>query len=142
MAFKVATELAQLQQIFGGKKAGLGPGGVEQRGGVALGQNEPIIIVEMWIFGIITHVPEEQRGHNIGRRTAGGGMSAARGGGCVDRMNSQLIGNALQTFNVNIVHEFANICGNREKESRSYWPLGRTWPGTEQVGGVLTVFKV
>src|SRR5437867_3777212 len=129
MAFEVATELAQLQQIFGGKKPGLGPGGIEQRGSVAFGQNEPVVIVEMWMFRIITHVPEEQRGHDVSRRTARGGMPAACGGGCADRMNPQLIGNALQTFNVNIVHECANICGNREKESRSYWPLYRVTAG-------------
>src|SRR5947208_432594 len=123
MAFEVAAELAELQQIFGRKKPRFGPGGIEQRGGVAFGQNESVVIVEMWILGIITHVPEEQRGDDVSRRTAGGRMAAARGGGCVDRMNPQLIGNALQTFNVNIVHECANICGNREKESRSYWPL-------------------
>src|SRR5690349_14984729 len=99
----------------------------------------------MWIFWIITHVTEEQRGDNVGGRTAGGGMPTARGGGCVDRMNPQLIGNALQTFNVNIVHEFANIGGNCEKESRSYWLLGgagRAWPGTEQVGSVPALITV
>src|SRR5438874_3513894 len=63
----------------------------------------------MRVLRIKTHVPEEQRGDEVGRRTTRSGMSAARRRGCGDGMNPQLIGNALQRFNVYIVHEGANI---------------------------------
>jgi hypothetical protein len=62
---------------------------------MTFGKNEPIIIVKMRTLRVISHMPEEQRGDEIRRRTTRSGMTAARRSCCGYRMNPQLIGNAL-----------------------------------------------
>ena len=67
MAFQVAAELAQLEQVLHREQPRLRPGRIEQRRGVALGKNEPVVVVVMGILRVVTHVPEEQRRHQVRR---------------------------------------------------------------------------
>jgi len=50
-------------------------------------------------------VAEEQRGDDIRRRAAGGRMAAARRRGRGDGVDAQLVGDALQQFNVRFNHK-------------------------------------
>ena len=108
MAFEVAAELAQLEQFLRREQPGLGPGRVQQRRGVAFGENEAVVVVVMRVLRVVAHVPEEQRRHQVRRRTARSGMPAARRRGRRNGMNPQLVGDALQALNINVVHEFGN----------------------------------
>ena len=67
MAFEVAAELAELEQVLRREKAGFSPGCVEERGCVAFGKDETVVIVVMRIFGVVAHVGEEQRRHDVRR---------------------------------------------------------------------------
>ena len=60
MAFEVAAELAELEQIFHGKQPGLRPGRIQQGRRVAFGENEPVVVVIVGILRVVTHVPKEQ----------------------------------------------------------------------------------
>ena len=95
MAFEVAAELAELEQVLHREQPGLRPGGVQQRRGVAFGEDEAVVVVVVGILRVVAHVPEEQGRHHVGRRTARGGMPAARRRGRGDGMNPQLAGDAL-----------------------------------------------
>ena len=95
MTFQVAAKLAQLQQFRDRHKAVFRPGGVQQRRGMAFGENETVIVMKMGILGIIFHVAEEQRGDNIRRRTARGRVSAARRRRGFNGMNAQLVGDSF-----------------------------------------------
>ena len=122
-------ELAQLQQFFRREQAGFGPGRIEQRRGMALGEDKPVIIMIMRVFRVIAHVPEKQRGHDVRCRAAGGRVSAAGRGGGSDGMNPQLIGDSLQQLDVDVVHEWQTVFSRRGKEkpkSRVKQPLGDT----------------
>ena len=115
MSFKIAPDLAQLEQFLRREKAGLGPGRIQQRRRVTLRENESIVVEIVRVLWLIPHVPEEKRGHNVGRGTARGRVPAAcsrRGG---NRMNPQLIGDALQCLDVNIVHESTNCMRGKAK---------------------------
>ena len=67
MAFEIAVQLPQLEQVLNREKASLGPGGIEQGRGVAFGENKAVVIVVVGVFRVVTHVPEEQRGDQVGR---------------------------------------------------------------------------
>src|SRR6185369_14536410 len=91
MAFQVAAELPQFQQVLDWKQTGFGPRGIKQRGCVALRKNKSVVIVIMRVLRVIPHVAKEQRGDHICSRAARSRVSAARGGGRVDGMNPQLV---------------------------------------------------
>ncbi len=59
MAFEVAAELAKLEQFLRREKPRLGPGRIEQRRGMTLGKNEPVVVVIMRVLRVKAHVPEE-----------------------------------------------------------------------------------
>ena len=67
MAFEVAAELAELEQFLHREEPGLGPGRVQQRRGVAFGEDEPVVVVVVGVLRVVTHVPEEQGRHQVGR---------------------------------------------------------------------------
>ena len=95
MAFEVAAELAELEQVLHREQPGLGPGRVEQRRGVAFGEDEAVVVVVVGVLRVVTHVPEEQRRDQVGRGTARSGMPAARRRRRGNGMNPQLVGDAL-----------------------------------------------
>jgi len=105
MTFEVAAELTQLQQIACREQPGFRPCGVKERGGVALRQNEAVVVVKMRIFRVVAHVTEKQRGHQVRRRAAGSGMTAACRGRGSDGMDPQLVCDALQKFDVGFNHK-------------------------------------
>lgn len=49
MALEVRVQLPQLHEVRGGEEAGLSPGGVQDGGGVALGQHEAVIGGTLWL---------------------------------------------------------------------------------------------
>ena len=51
VAFEVASELAQLQQFFNREQPGLSPGRVQQRGRMAFGENETVVVVVLGFLG-------------------------------------------------------------------------------------------
>ena len=105
MAFEVAAELAQLEQFLDREQAGLRPGRVQQRRRVALGQDEPVVVVIVRVLGVVAHVPEKEGGHHVRRRTARGRMPAARRRRGRNGMNPQLVGDSLQKFDVCLNHD-------------------------------------
>ena len=95
MAFQVAAELAELEQFLHREQPRLRPGRVQQRRGVAFGENEPVVVVVMGILRVVTHVPEEQGRDQVRRRTTRSRMPAARRRRRRNRMNPQLMRDAL-----------------------------------------------
>src|SRR5258708_33856318 len=103
MSLQVAAQLAQLEQVVSRKKPCLGPGRIEQRGRVALRQDEPVVVVVVGVLRVIAHVSEEQCGYDVRGRAAGSWMAAAGGcGGCVGG-NPKLGGDAFQAFKFDIM---------------------------------------
>ena len=76
--FQVAVDFAKAEQILDRNVAGLRPGRVQGRRGVALRENEDIVRRVGGIGRVITHHREKQGGHNFGDRGATGRVSAAR----------------------------------------------------------------
>ena len=72
---------------------------------MTLGKDEPVVVVVMRILRVVTHVSEEEGRDQIGRGTARGRMPAPRRRRRGNGMNPQLAGDALQAFNINVVHE-------------------------------------
>ena len=81
-------------------------GSVEQRGRVAFGQDETVIVVVVRVLRVILHMAEKQRGGKVRRREAGGWMTAAGRRGGLDGMDAQLVGDPFQQFNVRFNHKF------------------------------------
>ena len=67
MAFEVAAELTQLEQLLHRKQPRLRPGRIQQGRGMAFGKNEPVVVVEVRVLGIVAHVSEEQGRYHICR---------------------------------------------------------------------------
>ena len=92
MAFNIAAQLAQGEQIFRRQETSLRPRGIEQRGRVAFGENEPVVVRVARVFGIVAHVAKKKSRHQIGGRAARAGMTTPGRGRGIDGMNAQLIG--------------------------------------------------
>ena len=107
MAFEVAVQFAQSGEVFAGKKSKLSPHGIQQRGGVALGKDEAVVVGISGVFRVEPHVPEEQGGDQVRRGTAGSGMAAAGRGGGGNGVNAQLIRNARQGFLNSRIHSLS-----------------------------------
>ena len=55
VALEVRAEGAELEELRGGKQAGLGPGGVQDGGGVALGQDEAVVVDAPRVGNFVLH---------------------------------------------------------------------------------------
>ena len=93
------SDLAQLQQLGAIEGAGLGPGGVQNRRGVALRQDEAIAVRVVRISRVEPHLGEEQRGHDVGHRAAARRMTAAGFGRGAHRIDAEPGGDVLQGGN-------------------------------------------
>jgi hypothetical protein len=71
---------------------------------MAFGQNETVVVVKCGFFASYFMWPKNKRATNVRRRAAGGRMPAARRRRRFDGMNAQLVGDALQKFNVRFNH--------------------------------------
>ena len=85
MTFEIGSDPPQLQQLGAIERARLGPRGVQNRRRVTFREHEPIAAGVPRLLRIETHLSEEQRGDEVGRRAATGRMSAARLGRRPDR---------------------------------------------------------
>ena len=99
MAFELAAQLAERQQLLGGKQPGLSPGGVENGGGVALGEYEAVVAGMGRVGGVVAHDVEEERADQVGRGQATGGVAGAGGGGGAQGMDAQAGGLLAQQLN-------------------------------------------
>jgi len=75
--FEIAVDPPQLQEIVRRHESRLGPGRVEQRRRVALGEHEAIVLVVLRIPRVESHVAEEERRDDIRGRAAARRMAAA-----------------------------------------------------------------
>ena len=75
------SSLAELQQLGAVERAGFSPRGVENRGCVPLGQDEPVAAGVMRILRIEPEFGKEQGGDDVGRRCAARRVAAGRFGG-------------------------------------------------------------
>jgi hypothetical protein len=75
MAFEIRREQAQREQLIARDDAGFGPRGVEDGSGMALRQDEAIVVLVARIARVVAHLGKEQRRHDLGGGTAGRGMS-------------------------------------------------------------------
>ena len=75
--FEIGIDAPQREQILARDDAGLGPRGVEDRRGVALREDEPIVVGVVRIARVVPHLRKEERSHDLGRRAAGRRMAAA-----------------------------------------------------------------
>jgi hypothetical protein len=83
MTFEIRINAAEFLQICHRKQSGFRPRGVKNRSGVAFGKNEAVVVVIFRVLRVVAHVAVEQRGHQIGHRTARSWMtttSRCRGG--------------------------------------------------------------
>ena len=89
VAFQRAAELAVVSlQILPGDFPGGHPQGIKQRGGVALGKNQAVVVGEMGPVRVIAeNAPEKEGGHELhGGQGRSGVAGAGRGGGGEDVM--------------------------------------------------------
>src|SRR5690242_13151260 len=103
MSLQVAVELAQFEQMFYRKKSGFRPGRVKQWSRMAFGKDEPVIVVEMRVLRIIAHVSEKERGDEISGGAARSRMAAAGSRRLLDRVDPQLVGDALKCLGIDVV---------------------------------------
>ena len=99
MPFEIGVDPPQLQQLGAVERAGLGPGGVEQRRRVPLRQHEAIAPRMLRILRIEPHLGEEQRRDEVGGRAAARRMSAAGFRRRPDRVDAKPRGDVLQRGN-------------------------------------------
>ena len=76
--FQIAVDPAEPEQIVRRHETRLGPGGVEQRRGMPLREDEAVVVVVPRVPRVEPHVPEEQRRDEVGGRAAARRMPAAR----------------------------------------------------------------
>ena len=96
VALEIGGELAEVEQVAARHEAGLGPRRVEQRRGMALRQHEAVGMLVLGVRGVVPHLGEEQRRHQIRRREAGGRMTAAGLGRGRDRLDAEPCRDVLQ----------------------------------------------
>src|SRR6266850_4434314 len=78
MALERRAELAQRDELFLGKVAGLGQHGIERRDGVALGEHDPIALGPVRPLGIVPQAAEVERGEDVDHRERAARMPGAR----------------------------------------------------------------
>ena len=87
--------------------------------------------------------PKNSAADDVRRRAAGSRMAAARRRRRFDGMNAQLVGDALQKFNVSVNHEARSLAEetakakNENRRDRNVTAAARE-PGMEQVGSSPT----
>ena len=100
--FQVGRVLAQLHDLAAREEAGFGPGGVEDRGGVALRQHEAVVLVALRVLRIEAHLAEEKRRHDLRGGTARGGVAAASLARRLHRVDAELGGDVLERSGVHL----------------------------------------
>ena len=102
MALHAAAGLAEVEHLLVCDGAGGLEYRVEQRGGVALGEDEPVVGVVLWPVEAVPQVLRNEDGGEVGGGHRGGGV--ARSGGCAgaNRVDAQLL--PKLTPDVRVVH--------------------------------------
>ena len=70
MALERVVDLSQVLELGNRDKAGLSPGGVEDRGSVALGQDESVAGRVSRLLDSVSHGVEEENTENVGHGAA------------------------------------------------------------------------
>ncbi len=83
----------------GGTRPDRRPGGVENRRGVALRQHEPVVVRVARVPRVESHLREEQRRDQVGRRRARRRVSAAGRRRRANRVDAQLSGDVVKNGN-------------------------------------------
>ena len=96
VALQARAELAEGEQLLVVDRAGHLVHAVEQRRGVALGEDEVVVGRVLGRGEVVAQVPREQHRHQVGGRHRGGRVAGAGGGGGADRVDAQLLGELVQ----------------------------------------------
>src|SRR5690606_22999967 len=91
MALQAAARLAGGEQFLVVDGAGRLVGGVHQRGGMPLGEDEPVVAGVARAVEVVPDVVGEQHGHHVGRGHRGRGVPGARGGRGPHAVHTQLL---------------------------------------------------
>src|SRR5262249_6700934 len=83
------------EQLLVGDDAGRLVHGVEQRTGVALAEDEAIVVRSARVGPVEAEVLDEEDGHEVGGGHAGRGVSAAGGRGAANAIDAELGGQLL-----------------------------------------------
>ena len=96
VTLQVGVDLPEVEELLGGEEASLGPGGVEDRGGVALGEDEPVVAGDPGLLDGVPHDAVEEDGHDLGHGGAGCRMAGVAGRGHLDRVDPELVSQVLE----------------------------------------------
>jgi hypothetical protein len=103
MSLEDRIELPVGQQLVLRDRAGGAEDRVEERRGVALGEDEPVVVRVVRVVEVVAQVLREEDGHQVGRRHARGGMAGARLRRGPDRVDPELLPQLAPELNV--VHD-------------------------------------
>jgi hypothetical protein len=111
MSLEIRVDLPQLEQLFTREQSGGGPGGIQDRRGMPLGQYEAIVVGIPRILRIEAHLAEEHRGHDVSggqarRRMPGAGF--ARGQHRIDAQLGRQVPHAGHGCSHGLVHRFTS----------------------------------
>ncbi len=96
VALQARAELAEGQQLLVVDRPGRLVERVEQRRGVALGEDEVVVGAVLRRVEVVAQVLREEHRHQVGRGHRGGRVAGVGGGGGADRVDSQLLGQLVQ----------------------------------------------
>ena len=91
MALEHAPELAVGLQVVDRDGAGRAEHAVEERRGMSLREDEPVVVRVLRVGEVVSQVLGEQHRHQVGRGHARGRMAGLRRGGAAHRVDPQLL---------------------------------------------------
>ena len=98
MALELGAELAEGEQLLVGDRAGGGEHRVDERRGVALGEDQVIVVGVLRVVVVVAQVARHQHRHQVGRRHRRGGVAGVGGGRRADRVDAQTLGELMDLF--------------------------------------------
>jgi len=101
VTLEIRSDLAKVHQLASIERTRFGPQRVQDRRGVALRQHEPVSLDVMRVFRIEPHLREEERRQQVGGGAARRGMSAARFGCRLHRVDPEPRGNVSESRDQN-----------------------------------------
>jgi hypothetical protein len=93
--FEPAARPAEGEQLVVGDGPGRLEHSVQQRSGVALGEDEAVVAGMGWAGEVVAQVAAQQHGHEVGGRQRRGRVAGAGGGGGPDHVDPELPGQIL-----------------------------------------------
>ena len=98
VALQAGAELAEGEQLLVGDRAGGDEHRVDERRGVALGEDQVVVVGVLGVVVVVAQVTGHQDRHQVGRRHRRGGVPRLGGVGRTDRVDPQALGELVNFF--------------------------------------------